>query len=50
MQKSEKLVLDAVDGERTVREIVAAVHMSSFDTCRALVQFLEARLVRRKAK
>jgi len=35
-------------GERTVREIVAATHMSSFDACRVLGQFLQARIVRRK--
>lgn len=45
----EKIVLDAVDGERTVRGIIAASHMSSFDACRVLVQFLEARILRRRA-
>lgn len=45
----EKTVLDLVDGERTVRAIVSASHMSSFDACRILVQFLEARVLRRRA-
>jgi DNA-binding response OmpR family regulator len=45
----ERAVLDAVDGERTVRAIVAASHLSSFDACRILVQFLEARVLRRRA-
>ena len=45
----EKVVLDAVDGERSVRAIIAASHMSSFDACRVLVQFLEARVLRRRA-
>ena len=45
----EKVVLDAVDGERTVRAIIAASHMSSFDACRVLVQFLEARVLRRRS-
>ena len=45
----EKVVLDAVDGERTVRAIIALSHMSSFDACRVLVQFLEARVLRRRA-
>jgi DNA-binding response OmpR family regulator len=45
----EKGVLDAVDGERTVRAIIAASHMSSFDACRVLVQFLEARVLRRRS-
>lgn len=44
----EKIVLDLVDGERTVRQVVAASHMSSFDACRTLVQFLEARVLRRR--
>jgi DNA-binding response OmpR family regulator len=44
----EKVVLDAVDGDRTVRAIIAASHMSSFDACRTLVQFLEARVLRRR--
>ena len=45
----EKVVLDAIDGERSVRAIIAASHMSSFDACRVLVQFLEARVLRRRA-
>lgn len=44
----ERAVLDAVDGERTVRAIVSASHLSSFDVCRILVQFLEARALRRR--
>jgi DNA-binding response OmpR family regulator len=44
----EKVVLDAVDGDRTVRAIIAESHMSSFDACRVLVQFLEARVLRRR--
>jgi len=45
----EKAVLDAVDGERTVRAVVVASNLSSFDACRILVQFLEARALRRRA-
>lgn len=48
LPSKEKVVLDAVDGDRTVRAIVAASHMSSFDACRVLVQFLEARVLRRR--
>jgi hypothetical protein len=44
----EKMVLDLVDGERSVRQIVVASHLSSFDACRTLVQFLEARVLRRR--
>ncbi len=45
----EKIVLDAVDASRTIRQIIAASHLSSFDACRVLVQFLEARVLRRRA-
>jgi CheY-like chemotaxis protein len=45
----ERTVLDAVDGERTLREVIAASHMSSFDACRVLAELLAARLVRRHA-
>lgn len=45
----EKWVLDAVDGERTIRAIIAASNLSSFDACRILAQFLEARVIRRRA-
>jgi CheY-like chemotaxis protein len=47
--RAERAVLEAIDGRRTIREIVAASHLSSFDACRILYQLLEARLVRRKA-
>ena len=48
LQPVERTVLDCVDGERSVREIIAASHMSSFDVCKVLYQLLEARLVRRR--
>ncbi len=46
LTKLEATVLDAIDGERTVREIVAGVHASSFDVCKILYQFVNSRLVR----
>ena len=46
LPRAERNVLDAIDGERTVREIVTASHVSSFDACRILCQLIEARLVR----
>jgi len=49
LARAEQAVLEAIDGERTVREVIAASHLSSFDACRILFQLLEARLVRRKA-
>ena len=42
----ERTVLDAIDGRRSVREIVAATRLSSFDVCKILYQLLSARLVR----
>ena len=47
LSRTEHLVLDAIDGRRTVRAIIDACHMSSFDVCKVLCQLLEARLVRR---
>ena len=48
LARPERIVLEAIDGERTVRDIISASHMSSFDACRILLQFLEARIVRRR--
>ncbi len=47
IEKVERTVLEAIDAKRSIREVVAASHLSSFDACRVLVQLLEARLVRR---
>jgi CheY-like chemotaxis protein len=44
----EKAVLDMVDGHRTVRNIASAGFMSTFDVCVIVVQFLEARVLRRR--
>jgi DNA-binding response OmpR family regulator len=49
LSRAEQAVLEAIDGERTVREVIAASHLSSFDACRILFQLIEARLVRRQA-
>jgi CheY-like chemotaxis protein len=49
LARPEQKLLEMVDGERTVREIVAQSHMSSFDACKILFSLLEARLVRRRA-
>jgi Domain of unknown function (DUF4388) len=46
----ENAILDAVDGVRSIREIVPLTHMSSFDACKILFQLMEARLVRRRAR
>jgi len=46
--KSERAILDSIDGCRTIGQIVSAAHMSSFEGCRILFQLIEARLVRRR--
>lgn len=46
LPEREKKLLDLVDGDLTIRQLVAASHMSSFDACRILVQLLEARVLR----
>ncbi|WP_394844123.1 response regulator [Pendulispora brunnea] len=48
LAKSERAILDAIDGRRAIGEIVSAAHMSSFEGCRILFQLIEARLVRRR--
>jgi CheY-like chemotaxis protein len=45
---TERAVLDAIDGARTVRQIVDAAGASRFDVCKVLYQFLSSRLVRRR--
>jgi hypothetical protein len=49
LARQEQLVLSAIDGQRTVREIIAMVDVGSFDACKILYQFLQSRLVRRRA-
>jgi hypothetical protein len=49
LSRQEQLLLEAIDGSRTVREILRAVDIGSFDACKTLYQFLQARLVRRRA-
>jgi hypothetical protein len=45
----ERAVLEAVDGQRTVRQIVDGVSANTFDVCKILYQLLNSRLVRRPA-
>jgi hypothetical protein len=42
-------VLQAIDGQHTIREIVNEMEGSSFELCKILFQFLNSRLVRRRA-
>lgn len=45
----ERAVLAAIDGERTIRDILGGMEGSSFELCKIVYQFLNSRLVRRKA-
>ena len=49
LTQQERVVLGAIDGERTVREIVEEAKGNSFELCKILYQFVNSRLVRRKA-
>lgn len=46
---TERAVLDAIDGTRSVRQIVDVVEANTFDVCKILYQFLNSRIVRREA-
>ena len=48
LSPTERAVLSVVDGDRSIREIIASAHMSAFDVCRILGQLLSARLVRKQ--
>jgi len=49
LTRQERAVLTAIDGERSIREIVDLTGGSSFELCKILYQFLNSRLVRRRA-
>ena len=46
MTPSERAVLDAIDGKRTVRQIIEETRLASFEVCKVLYQLLSTRLVR----
>ncbi len=48
LTREERAVLMAVDGERSVREVIGAVSMGSFDVCKILYQFVQSRLIRKR--
>lgn len=48
LTREERAVLMAVDGERSVREVISAGSMGSFDVCKVLYQFVQSRLIRRR--
>ncbi len=48
MTRDELLVLDAVNGHRTARDIIDHTKMSSFDVCKILYQLLGSRLISKR--
>lgn len=48
LEPKERAVLDAVDGQRTIRGVLAECRLSSFEACRVLVTLLEARVLRKR--
>lgn len=49
LTRQERTVLDAVDGSRTVREIIDETQQAAFDTCKTIHRMLQSRLVRRRS-
>jgi CheY-like chemotaxis protein len=49
LAREEALVLDFVNGNRSVREIIEKTHMSSFEVCRVLYTLVHARIIRRRS-
>ncbi len=47
LSEGEQKILQRVDGEKSVAEICAAVHGNDFETCRTLMAFLCADLIRK---
>jgi CheY-like chemotaxis protein len=46
--RREKMVLEAIDGERTVRDVVVQSNVTSFEACKILYQLLQSRILRRR--
>lgn len=49
LTRTDKLVLGAVNGMRTVNEVIRESSVNSFDAIRALYQFLQSRVLRPRA-
>ncbi|UQA61324.1 DUF4388 domain-containing protein [Polyangium aurulentum] len=49
LSRTEQLVLDAVNGQRTVSEIVKESTVGSFDAVKVIYQFMQSRLLRPRA-
>ncbi len=48
--RQEKLVLDSVNGTRTVSQVIKESHVGSFDAIKILYQFLQSRVLRSRAQ
>ncbi len=46
LTRTDRLVLDAVDGARTVNDVIKESAVSSFDAIKAIYQFLQSRVLR----
>lgn len=49
LTRQERSVLEAINGQRTIREILGEMEGGSFELCKIMFQFLNSRLVRRRA-
>jgi CheY-like chemotaxis protein len=49
LTRTDRLVLDAVNGTRTVNEVIKESAVSSFDAIKAIYQFLQSRVLRPRA-
>jgi CheY-like chemotaxis protein len=49
LTRAERLVLDAVDGSRTVSQVVKESLVGSFDALKVIYQFLQSRVLRTRA-
>lgn len=49
LTREERLVLMAVDGDKSINEIIGGLSMGSFDVCKILYQLAQSRLIRRRA-
>ena len=50
LTRAEKLVLGAVNGTRTVSQVIKESHVGSFDAIKILYQFLQSRVIRSRAQ
>ncbi|MFO0587099.1 MAG: response regulator [Polyangiaceae bacterium] len=50
LTRPEKLVLEAVNGQRTVSQVIKESHVGSFDAIKILYQFLQSRVLRSRAQ